>query len=108
MRRLVAVVRWVAFGLFVVVGTLLETVIEVAVFLGLGYLIALAFSGCAHELTYDRARELGCREACARAADAAGHASASGWFIGTGECGCRFDDGTVDTTCERPIDGSCS
>lgn len=70
-------------------------------------LVMLA-TGCSHrQLTWSRARDLGCREACARAAAGAGRSSGTGWALGPGECGCRFDDGTVDTTCERPTEGAC-
>jgi hypothetical protein len=71
-------------------------------------LVMLATGCAAQSPTWDRARGLGCRKACARLADAAGHNAATGWALGPGECGCRFDDGTVDTTCERPSEGACS
>jgi hypothetical protein len=69
--------------------------------------LVLALGACAHELTFDRAHALGCREACARLAADGEHGSASGWYVGDHTCGCRFDDGTIDSTCERPVDGRC-
>ncbi len=71
--------------------------------------LALLLAGCAHELTGSRARNLGCREACAREASLIGKSGSTGSSIDEKFCMCQFDDGVVDYTCRRPaLDGGCS
>jgi hypothetical protein len=61
--------------------------------------------GCAHSLD-----SMVCAEACARHAVETGHnIEITGWKDSPGVCGCRFDDGQISYTCERPavVEGVC-
>lgn len=59
-------------------------------------------TSCATSFSHERARQLGCLEACARFAGERGCVAATGWPLTEGECGCRMDDGSVHVTAERP------
>jgi len=68
---------------------------------------ALALPNCAPTLDYEARRQLACNESCIQAARRRGLDAQTGWPSGPSECGCRFDDGTIDVTCVRGADGEC-
>lgn len=69
---------------------------------------ALLLAGCGHAFTLERARQLGCNEACARVAGDRGLNATSAYVDGESSCACEFDDGSTTLTCRRPmIGGGC-
>ena len=79
----------------------ISTVIGAAI----GLTIALLLNGCSHTFNLERARQLGCNEACERAAVDRGLNANIAYVDGESSCACEFDDGSSALTCRRPMLG---
>ncbi len=70
-----------------------------------GLVLLFLLIGCGHEFNLERSRQLGCNEACERAAVDRGLNANVAYVDGDNNCACEFDDGSSTLTCRRPIIG---